>query len=110
MVIGLIAGGDAAIRRAVENAEDDRQQIIDDLKTYNISSNDFLIGIAASGTTPYVLGGIDFCKQNHIPTAGITCNPGCALQKEENFPWMAALVYKLLKGSSRMKVGRAKRL
>src|SRR5690554_4575574 len=100
MVIGLIAGGDAAIRRAVENAEDDRQQIIDDLKTYNISSNDFLIGIAASGTTPYVLGGIDFCKQNHIPTAGITCNPGSPLATEADIAMVAVV-------GSEFEIGRA---
>src|SRR5690554_4048969 len=110
LVNGIIAGGDSAIRRAVENAEDDRQQIIDDLKAYNISSNDFLIGIAASGTTPYVLGGIDFCKQNHIPTAGITCNPGSPLATEADIAMVAVVGSEFVTGSSRMKAGTAQKL
>lgn len=110
LVIGLIAGGDAAIRRAVENAEDDHKQIIDDLKAYHINSNDFLIGIAASGTTPYVLGGINFCKQNHIPTAGITCNPGSPLATEADIAMVAVVGSEFVTGSSRMKAGTAQKL
>ena len=110
LVIGLIAGGDDAIRKAVENAEDNAQQVIDDLKAYNINSNDFLIGIAASGTTPYVLGGIDFCNQNNIPTAGITCNPGSPLATSTQFAIVPVVGAEFVTGSSRMKAGTAQKL
>ncbi len=110
LVIGLIAGGDDAIRKAVENAEDDAVQVIDDLKAHNINENDFLIGIAASGTTPYVLGGIDFCNQNNIPTAGITCNPGSPLATTANFAIVPVVGSEFVTGSSRMKAGTAQKL
>lgn len=110
LVIGLIAGGDAAIRKAVENAEDDRQQIIDDLNAYNINSNDFLIGVAASGTTPYVLGGVQFCKENNIPTACITCNTDSPLALAVDFPIVVVVGPEFVTGSSRMKAGTAQKL
>lgn len=110
LVIGLIAGGDAAIRKAVENAEDNRQQVVEDLKVHQINSNDFLIGIAASGTTPYVLAGIDFCKKNNIPTAGITCNPGSPLATEADIAMVAVVGAEFVTGSSRMKAGTAQKL
>ncbi|HYD91661.1 MAG TPA: N-acetylmuramic acid 6-phosphate etherase, partial [Flavobacterium sp.] len=74
MVIGLIAGGDTAIRKAVEFAEDDREQAWKDLLAYNINENDVVVGIAASGTTPYVIGGLEKCNENNITTGCITCN------------------------------------
>src|SRR5690606_6630682 len=76
LVNGLIAGGDKAIRRAVENAEDDTNQAWNDLLEYNVSDNDVVIGIAASGTTPYVIGGLEKCNQNNVLTGCITCNEG----------------------------------
>lgn len=110
LVIGIIAGGDEAIRKAVENAEDDALQVVNDLKAYNINENDFLIGIAASGTTPYVLGGIKYCKQNNIPTAGITCNPGSPLTIQADFGIAPIVGPEFVTGSSRMKAGTAQKL
>jgi len=110
LVIALIAGGDNAIRKAVENAEDDSHQVIEDLKAYNLNVNDFLIGIAASGTTPYVLGGIDYCAQNKIPTAGITCNPGSPLAERADIAIVPVVGPEFVTGSSRMKAGTAQKL
>lgn len=109
-VIGLIAGGDDAIRKAVENAEDNTQQAALDLQKHEINLNDFVIGIAASGTTPYVLGGIDFCKQNNIPTACITCNAYSPLAIEVHFPIVVVVGPEFVTGSSRMKAGTAQKL
>ena len=78
-VVGLIAGGIPALYSSIEIAEDSSSQAWDDLKSNNITSNDFVIGIAASGTTPYVVGGLKDCKENNIPTACITCNQGTPL-------------------------------
>ena len=86
LVIGIIAGGDKAIKKSIENAEDDFFQGWKDLKKYNVNKNDFVIGIAASGTTPYVLGAIEQCNSNEIPTGCITCNPGSPLSKLSKFP------------------------
>lgn len=110
LVIGLIAGGDTAIRKAVENAEDDLQQAEIDLSSYEINENDFVIGIAASGTTPYVLGGIDFCKKMNIPTACITCNPESPLANAVDFPIEVVVGPEFVTGSSRMKAGTAQKL
>ena len=110
LVIGLIAGGDTAIRKAVENAEDNVVQVANDLKAFHINSNDFLIGIAASGTTPYVLGGMQFAKENNIPTAGITCNPGSPLAVASDFPIEVTVGPEFITGSSRMKAGTAQKL
>lgn len=110
LVIGLIAGGDTAIRKAVENAEDDLEQAAIDLTSYQINENDFVVGIAASGTTPYVLGGISFCKENNIPTACITCNPESLLAKAVDFPIEVIVGPEFVTGSSRMKAGTAQKL
>lgn len=110
LVIALIAGGDKAIRKAVENAEDDAQQVIEDLKAYNLNAKDFLVGIAASGTTPYVLGGIEYCAQNNIPTAGITCNPGSPLATRADIAIVPVVGPEFVTGSSRMKAGTAQKL
>ena len=109
-VIGLIAGGDGALRKAVENAEDDPNQGWKDLIKYNISTNDFVIGIAASGTTPYVLGAIDNCNKNKIPTGCITCNPGSPISKISNYPIEVGVGPEVITGSSRMKAGTAQKL
>lgn len=109
-VIGLIAGGDQAIRKAVENAEDSQTQAWDDLSAFQISNLDVVIGIAASGTTPYVLHGLRACKKNNILTGSITCNPGSPLEKEADFPIVAKVGPEYITGSTRMKSGTAQKL
>lgn len=86
LVVGIIAGGDKAIRKAVEFAEDDTEQAWKDLLDFKINQNDFVIGIAASGTTPYVIGGLEKCNQQNIPTGCITCNEGSPLSHVSKFP------------------------
>ena len=109
-VIGLIAGGDTAIRKAVENAEDYTENAVKDLQAYHINDKDFVIGIAASGTTPYVLGGLEFCRENNIPTACITCNPNSPITKCADFPIEVIVGPEVITGSSRMKAGTAQKL
>ena len=109
-VIGIIAGGDAAIRKAVENAEDDTHQAWIDLSAKNINSTDVVIGIAASGTTPYVIAGLDQCKKNSILTACITCNSGSPLSKTAQFPIEVVVGPEFVTGSSRMKAGTAQKM
>lgn len=109
-VIGLIAGGDHAIRKAVEFAEDDTEQAWKDLQEYNINDNDVLVGIAASGTTPYVLGGIADAKANGILTVGITNNPGSPLAKAADIPIEVNVGPEFLTGSTRMKSGTSQKL
>lgn len=110
LVIGLIAGGDDAIRKAVEFAEDDTEQAWNDLQEWNISENDVVIGIAASGTTPYVIGGLEKCNQNSIITGCITCNEGSPLSKTAKFPIEVVVGPEFVTGSSRMKAGTAQKL
>ena len=110
LVIGLIAGGDNAIRKAVEFAEDDTEQAWKDLKEWNINENDVVIGIAASGTTPYVIGGLEKCNQNNIITGCITCNQGSPLSKTAQFPIEVVVGPEFVTGSSRMKAGTAQKL
>ena len=109
-VIGLIAGGDVAIRKAVENAEDDGIQAWKDMKEHNITDNDVVVGIAASGTTPYVLGGIDEAKKNGLLTAGITNNPGSPLAVASDIPIELNVGPEFLTGSTRMKSGTSQKL
>ena len=110
LVIGLIAGGDKAIRKAVEFAEDDYKQGWEDLSNYNIKKSDTVIGIAASGTTPYVLGAIAKCNENGILTAGITCNPNSPLQKIAKHVIVPIVGPEFVTGSTRMKSGTAQKL
>ena len=110
MVIGLIAGGDTAIRKAVEFAEDDKEQAWKDLSAYNISSNDVVVGIAASGTTPYVIGGLEKCNKNNIATGCITCNQGSPLAQTAQYPVEVVTGPEFVTGSSRMKAGTAQKL
>jgi N-acetylmuramic acid 6-phosphate etherase len=93
LVIGLIAGGDKAIRRAVENAEDSKTQGWSDLKQYNISSKDVVIGIAASGTTPYVINALMACNENNILTGCITCNAKSPLAHKRRRPTLPRVQY-----------------
>ena len=109
-VIGLIAGGDGALRKAVENAEDDFEQAWLDLKAYNINSKDVLVGIAASGRTPYVIGGLRDANKHQILTACITCNKGSAVVKEAQYPVEVVVGPEFVTGSTRMKSGTAQKL
>lgn len=109
-VVGLIAGGDVAIRKAVEFAEDDTEQAFKDLQAFNISDKDMVIGIAASGTTPYVLGGLKTCQENNIATACITCNANAPVLSVADFPIVAVVGPEFVTGSTRMKAGTAQKL
>ena len=109
-VIGLIAGGEHAIQHAVEFAEDSLTQGWEDLKAHEISEADFVIGITASGTTPYVLGAMDACREAGILTAGITCNPDSPLEEKVRFPMVAVVGPEVVTGSTRMKSGTAQKL
>ena len=110
VVIGLIAGGDKAIRKAVEFAEDNTTLAWQDLQQYNIHSKDMIVGIAASGSTPYVLGAVKDCKTHSIPTGCITCNPKSPLAKAVDFPVEVAVGPEVVTGSSRMKAGTAQKM
>ena len=110
LVNGIIAGGDKAIRRAVENAEDDKDQAWIDLSESGIGQNDVVIGIAASGTTPYVIGGLEKCNEKGITTGCITCNAGSPLALAAKFPVEVVVGPEFVTGSSRMKAGTAQKL
>jgi N-acetylmuramic acid 6-phosphate etherase len=109
-VIGIIAGGDTAIRKAVEFAEDNKNQAWEDLQKWNINQNDVVIGIAASGTTPYVIGGLQKCNENKILTGSISCNSESPLSKTANYPIDVIVGPEFVTGSSRMKAGTAQKL
>jgi N-acetylmuramic acid 6-phosphate etherase len=110
LVNGIIAGGDTAIRRAVENAEDNTTQAWVDLQEQNIGENDVVIGIAASGTTPYVIGGLEKCNEKNITTGCITCNEGSPIALTAQFPVVVVVGPEFVTGSSRMKAGTAQKL
>lgn len=110
LVIGLIAGGDSAIRKAVEFAEDSTTQAWNDLKQFNISKKDVVVGIAASGTTPYVLGGLKSCNEYQILTGCITCNQNSPLSKIAKNPIEVIVGPEFVTGSSRMKAGTAQKM
>ncbi len=109
-VIGLIAGGDTAIRRAVEFAEDDTTQAIKDLDAYNVSTKDIVIGIAASGSTPYVVGGLKACQARGISTGCIVCNADSAVAAVANIAVEVVVGPEFVTGSTRMKSGTAQKL
>jgi len=110
LVVGLIAGGDAAIRKAVEFAEDDTMQGWKDLQKHKINSKDVVIGIAASGTTPYVAGALEQCNKRNIVTGCITCNPGSPVAKTAGYPVVIVVGPEFVTGSTRMKAGTAQKL
>jgi len=110
LVNGIIAGGDKAIRKAVENAEDNKTQAWIDLQEQNISTKDVVIGIAASGTTPYVICGLEKCNENNITTGSISCNAGSPLSQTAKFPIEVIVGPEFVTGSSRMKAGTAQKL
>ncbi len=109
-VIGIIAGGDTAIRKAVEHAEDDAKQAWKDLLTYQITAKDVLIGIAASGRTPYVIGGLREAQANGLSTGCIVCNTGTEVSKFATFPIEIVVGPEFVTGSTRMKSGTAQKL
>ena len=109
-VVGLIAGGEKAIHRAVENAEDSILLGWEDLQKHQISKNDFVLGIAASGTTPYVIHALKNCKLHQIPTACICCNPGAPLTQVADYPIEIVVGPEFVTGSSRMKAGTAQKM
>lgn len=106
-VVALIAGGDGALRTAVENAEDDEQGAWRDLQPYHPQAGDVLIGIAASGRTPYVLGGIRKARQEGLLTGGLVCNPGSAVAAAAEYAVEAVVGPEFVTGSTRMKAGTA---
>jgi N-acetylmuramic acid 6-phosphate etherase len=110
LVIGLIAGGDAAIRKAVEFAEDNREQGWNDLQQYDINDKDIVVGIAASGTTPYVVGALQTARKHGITTACIVCNEGSPVAEHSDYPIEAVVGPEFVTGSTRMKSGTAQKL
>ena len=110
MVNGIIAGGDAAIRKAQEFAEDDLEQGWKDLQAQNVNEQDTVIGITASGTTPYVVSAMEKCKQNKIQTGCITCNVNSPLAALVDFPIEVVVGPEFVTGSTRMKAGTAQKL
>ena len=110
LVIGLIAGGDSAIRKAVEFAEDNNELGWEDLKKYNVSNNDVVVGIAASGTTPYVVGALKRCQEHNVTTGCITCNLNSPLSTYSDYPIEVIVGPEFVTGSTRMKAGTAQKL
>lgn len=109
-VVGIIAGGDGAIRKAVEFAEDDTEQAWKDLEAFDINEKDAVVGIAASGTTPYVIGGLKTANEKGIITGCIVCNSGSPVAAEARFPVEVVVGPEFLSGSTRMKSGTAQKL
>ena len=110
LVIGLIAGGDSAIRKAVEFAEDNNELGWEDLNKYDVSNNDVVVGIAASGTTPYVVGALKRCQEHKVTTGCITCNLNTPLSKYSDYPVEVIVGPEFVTGSTRMKAGTAQKL
>ncbi|MBU0763997.1 MAG: N-acetylmuramic acid 6-phosphate etherase [Bacteroidetes bacterium] len=110
LVIGIIAGGDGAIRKAVEKAEDDPDAGWNDLQEHHITRKDFVIGISASGTTPYVVGAMQHCSRKRISTAAITSNKGSPLAREAKYTIEVVTGPEFVTGSTRMKAGTAQKL
>lgn len=109
-VVGIMAGGDGAMRKAVEFAEDDAEQAWKDLLKFDINDKDVLVGIAASGTTPYVVGGLKKANENNLVTGCIVCNAGSPVAKEARYPVEVITGPEFLTGSTRMKAGTAQKL
>lgn len=110
LVVGIIAGGDAAIRKAVENAEDDPLQGWYDLQEQTISKRDFVIGISASGTAPYVMGALEQCVKNSIACGAISCNKQSQIGKVADYAIEVVVGPEFVTGSTRMKSGTAQKL
>lgn len=109
-VIGLMAGGDGAMRKAVEFAEDDPHQAWKDLQEYDIDPSDIVVGIAASGSTPYVVHGLRDCQEKGIITGSLSCNPDAPISEAANYPIEVVVGPEFVTGSTRMKSGTAQKL
>lgn len=110
LVVGLMAGGDKAIRKAIEHAEDNTEQGWLDLQDYKINKKDVVIGIAASGTTPYVVGALIHCREHGILTGSICCNEAAPISEQSDFPVEVIVGPEFVTGSTRMKSGTAQKL
>ncbi len=110
MVVGIIAGGDGALRRAIEGAEDSWTQAAEDLAKHDFSSTDTLVGIASSGGTPYVLGGLDYARQCRAVTVGVTCNANSTLHSHADIVIAPVVGPEVLSGSTRLKAGTATKM
>jgi N-acetylmuramic acid 6-phosphate etherase len=110
LVIALIAGGQKAITQAVEFAEDSLEEGWHDLQKHFVSDKDVVVGLAASGTTPYVLGALKHCRQSNIITGCIVCNAGSPIAAESTFPVEVVVGPEFVTGSTRMKSGTAQKL
>jgi len=110
LVVGLMAGGDKAMRKAVEFAEDNSNLGWEDLQSHNINRNDVVVGIAASGTTPYVIGALKRCQEENIITGCIVCNENSPVSKVADFPIKVVVGPEFVTGSTRMKSGTAQKL
>jgi N-acetylmuramic acid 6-phosphate etherase len=110
LIIGIIAGGETAIRKPVENAEDDSRQGWLDLDSWEVTDKDIVVGVAASGMTPYVIGALDECRKRNIPTGCIVCNPGSPIAERAEYPIEVVVGPEFVTGSTRMKSGTAQKL
>ncbi|PKQ60856.1 N-acetylmuramic acid 6-phosphate etherase [Labilibaculum filiforme] len=110
IVIGLIAGGDKALRNAVESAEDDWDKAWEEIQEHGFNQNDTVLGIAASGTTPYVIGGVKKARENGLLTACITCNPGAPVSQAAEIVMEAIVGPEFVTGSTRLKAGTAQKM
>lgn len=110
LIIGVIAGGETAIRKPVENAEDDARQGWLDLEQFEVCDKDLVIGVAASGTTPYVIGALENCRKRGILTGCIVCNPGSPVAEQADYPVEVVVGPEFVTGSTRMKSGTAQKL
>lgn len=110
LVIGIIAGGENAMFKAVEFAEDSKEDGWKDLENFNITEKDVVVGIAASGTTPYVIGALEECRKRNIATGSLTCNPNAPVSEVADFPIEVVVGPEFVTGSTRMKSGTAQKL
>lgn len=110
LVQGLIAGGEKAIRNSIENAEDSKEEAVKQLQKINFSKNDFLVGIAASGSTPYVIGGLEYAKSRDAKTAALSCNPNSEIAKIADISIAPIVGPEVVTGSTRMKAGTAQKM
>ena len=110
LVVALIAGGEKAITTAIEFAEDDNEQGWRDLQTHNVSNKDVVVGLAASGTTPYVIGALEQCRKRDIVTGSISCNPNSPISAAAEYPIEVVVGPEFVTGSTRMKSGTAQKL
>ena len=109
-MVAIIAGGEKAITTAVEFAEDDKEQGWKDLQAYNVCDRDVVVGIAASGTTPYVIGALEECRKKGIITGSVACNPNSPISASADFPIEVVVGPEFVTGSTRMKSGTAQKL